>query len=224
MPAVNRVNDTSQLLSAIFLPSTGCVMRFWYYMQGTDAPAHLNIKIKTSSAADSAMKTLWTKGVSQGDAWQKAVVHIPATKNYQMVIEAHRAHKIHSKIAIDDVSFSKECRPSLTATLDPRQVTPSPPPGCKSGEYKCGSDAQCIPAEKYCNFVADCTNKADEKYCPDKCTFEDKDSKTCRWYNSWYYDQMDWTLHQGQTPSNDTGPSYDHTLGTGKGNDFLFTF
>lgn len=177
--------------------------------------------MKTSAAADSVMKTLWfkdrvTSADSYSDDWYKAVVYIPAanTKNYQIVIEVQRQHENHSPFSIDDISFSKECRPSLTATLDPRPVTPSPPPGCKSGEYKCGTDPQCIPAEKYCNFVADCKNGADEKYCPDKCTFEDKaiGMKTCRWYNSWFYDQMDWVVHQGQTPSNDTGPPNDHTL------------
>ena len=193
-------------------------MRFWYYMLERHV-AHLSIQMKTSAASESLMQTLWSQSKEGGDMWKKAVVSIPfGDKNYQIVIEALRAHLNYTvPLAIDDVSFSKECRPSLTATLDPRPVNPSPAPGCQKGEFKCGTDSQCVPIEKYCNFVADCANKADELNCPDKCNFEDKDSQTCKWYNSWFYDQMDWTLHKGETPSNDTGPKNDHTLGTGKG-------
>lgn len=212
---VNKPNETARLLSAIFLPSTGCVMRFFYYMYSpTNTPATLSIKLKTSSAAESVMQTLWTANKDQGDMWKKGVVHIPGAKNYQMVIEARRTHARHSPIAIDDVSFSKECKPSMTATLDPKPLTPSPPPGCQSGQFSCGN-GQCISADKYCNFVTDCKNGADESKCPAKCDFEKKDG--CRWYNAWFYDQMDWVVHQGLTPSNDTGPPYDHTTGTGKG-------
>lgn len=31
---------------------------------------------------------------------------------------------------------------------------------------------------------------------------------------------MDWTVHQGKTPSNGTGPPFDHTKGTKDGEGF----
>jgi len=134
-----KPNETARLLSPVFTPSAnGCSMRFFYHMFGRDGvpPSTLSIKLKTSSAAESIMQTLWTMNSNQGDMWTKVVVHIPATKNYQIVIEAKRTYSHHSSVSIDDVSFSKDCQPSLIATLDPRPVTPSPPPGCQSGEFR----------------------------------------------------------------------------------------
>ena len=38
-------------------------------------------------------------------------------------------------VAVDDVSFSKECKVDFTATLNPYPLTPTPPQGCQSGEF-----------------------------------------------------------------------------------------
>ena len=48
------------------------------------------------------------------------------------------------------------------------------------------------------------------------CTFE---AGFCQWKNmrNSKLDQFDWTLWNGSTPSRNTGPSNDHTLGTSRG-------
>ena len=56
---------------------------------------------------------------------------------------------------------------------------------------------------------------ADEARCPSLCDFENNDG--CKWFNARFSDIMDWTVHQGKTPSNGTGPPYDHTKGTKDG-------
>ena len=50
------------------------------------------------------------------------------------------------------------------------------------------------------------------------CTFE---TGLCGWSNG-LQDVFDWTRRRGRTPSGGTGPSVDHTLGTGAGY-YLYT-
>ena len=47
------------------------------------------------------------------------------------------------------------------------------------------------------------------------CDFE---KGTCSWTNPTGIDDFDWILGRGNTPSTNTGPSSDHTLGNPKGN------
>ena len=69
-----------------------------------------------------------------------------------------------------------------------------------------------VPASKVCDFVADCTDATDEAACGN-CTFE---AGLCG-YRQAGDDDMDWTLQAGPTPSGNTGPDHDHTLGTPAG-------
>ena len=64
-----------------------------------------------------------------------ASIDILSTKNYQVVIEGRRGVNYLGDIAIDDISFTTGCNPDNKATLDPNFVTPSPPPGCQSGQF-----------------------------------------------------------------------------------------
>ena len=54
---------------------------------------------------------------------------------------------------------------------------------------------------------------------PLACTFESGD--TCSWSNN-REGEAAWLLTSGSTPSADTGPSYDHTVGDGTGH-YLYT-
>lgn len=42
------------------------------------------------------------------------------------------------------------------------------------------------------------------------CDFENQDF--CNWMNLEGLDDFDWRLMTGETPTPDTGPSYDHTM------------
>ena len=68
-----------------------------------------------------------------------------------------------------------------------------------------------------CDFVNDCENKNDEYQCIASCDLEGDD--TCGWHNSLEND-MDWSVWQGKTPSNGTGPPFDHTRGNKYGMHF----
>ncbi|XP_052259240.1 uncharacterized protein LOC127863655 isoform X2 [Dreissena polymorpha] len=47
------------------------------------------------------------------------------------------------------------------------------------------------------------------------CNFDN--DTNCIWHNVHAGDNFNWTLHQGETPSENTGPTYDHTTGTPQG-------
>ena len=52
----------------------------------------------------------------------------------------------------------------------------------------------------------------------DQCDFE---SGLCTFLNDQTQDQFDWTRQTGRTTSANTGPTTDHTLGTGSGKEGL---
>ena len=133
-------------------------------------------------------------------------------KNFQFVIEGKRGSSYRGDISIDDISFVGDCVVDSTATLDPNPVSPSPAPGCASGEFSCNSkDHQCIPLDQICNFRNDCRNGYDESFCPSTCDFES--GTMCKWFNSYWSDLiLDWKLHLASSPSvNGTGPPADNT-------------
>ena len=68
-----------------------------------------------------------------------------------------------------------------------------------------------------CDFVDDCGDNSDETAdtCQSytRCNFE---NDMCQWSQD-TTDSFDWKRQAGGTPSGGTGPTYDHTLGTGSG-------
>ena len=85
--------------------------------------------------------------------------------------------------------------------------------------FSCG-DGQCIPCfqnDCLCNFVTECSNKADENGCQLSCDFEN--NTTCGWIND-ENNAINWSIYHGYTPTNETGPPYDHTTRTRKGSVF----
>ncbi|KAH3819061.1 hypothetical protein DPMN_120791 [Dreissena polymorpha] len=42
-------------------------------------------------------------------------------------------------------------------------------------------------------------------------------SSNCPWHNVASLDQMNWIVHNGSTPTDDTGPTVDHTFGNNSG-------
>ena len=78
----------------------------------------------------------------QGNKWNADTAYIKTYTTFQVVIEAtifnRGAYNFNNEgyIAMDDISFSKECKVDFSATLNPFPLTPTAPQGCQSGEFR----------------------------------------------------------------------------------------
>ena len=78
----------------------------------------------------------------QGNKWNADTAYIKTYTTFQVVIEAtifnRGAYNFKNEgyVAVDDISFSKECKVDFSATLNPLPLTPTPPAGCQSGEFR----------------------------------------------------------------------------------------
>ena len=78
---------------------------------------------------------------------------------------------------------------------------------CNNNRNYCYSEAQT------CDLTNDCGDNTDETSCTNvRCNF---DTNLCNWKNVQGEDDFDWTRNRGSTGSYGTGPSTDHTTGTG---------
>ncbi|XP_071165493.1 leukocyte tyrosine kinase receptor-like isoform X2 [Mytilus edulis] len=94
---------------------------------------------------------------------------------------------------------------------------------CSVKQFSCG-DNSCISIDKICDFREDCLNGQDESNitCDSLplgayCNFDSPN--WCGWHNvksgDLIKDDLDWKWHTGSTPTQDTGPTEDHTTGNG---------
>ncbi|XP_072933759.1 tyrosine-protein kinase receptor [Epargyreus clarus] len=122
-------------------------------------------------------------------------------------------------------------RPSLVSLAQPLphiavdnirmvECLPEPPVfngECQHGQLKCRimSKESCIKLQQVCDLVKDCDDGIDERQNCDKmpfgsyCNFE---QDTCGFENV-PQPILKWSRHNGPTPTDKTGPNYDHTCG-----------
>ncbi|PFX16283.1 Neurotrypsin [Stylophora pistillata] len=174
-----------------------CKLRFYYHLYGVGIGT-----LRVLAADRYSQQTLWTKSYSQLNEWGRAEVPLfNLSSSFYVTFEGeHSGHSPHGDIAIDDISFTPECRPAPHENVT-----------CKEGTFPCGS-GECISLSKQCDFTDDCYDASDELSCgltPGRCDFE---ADMCHWQNL-TDDDFDWERHTGSTASFDTGPYYDHTKG-----------
>ena len=103
--------DSAQLWSPPIAPSTlSCAMRFFSHMHGHGL-GNLTVYIRTTG--DGNMTSVHhDNGIEHMDVnkWMRNEVQLVSSKEYQVIIEATVGTAGDSDIAIDDVSFTPDCR------------------------------------------------------------------------------------------------------------------
>ncbi|XP_034171879.1 anaplastic lymphoma kinase isoform X1 [Osmia lignaria lignaria] len=113
----------------------------------------------------------------------------------------------NSSIAIDNIRLI-DCFPESTPLGT----------ACTKDMFRC-NNGSCLNRTRVCDLTKDCADGEDEERDCDKipenarCDFE---HGWCGWRNV-PGRPLNWTLHRGATPSEKTGPSYDHTYRNASG-------
>ncbi|XP_062284207.1 MAM and LDL-receptor class A domain-containing protein 1 [Scomber scombrus] len=211
--------QASEILSKTLLPSSNCTLRLFYYSLD-DATTRLTAQSRTQrSGVDDTV--LWLRENSQSYSWQRAEVTFSSSVNCKIVFRYEQSDGHRGLVALDDISFSKDCvfdptnseLPDTSPTSAPPTTSPAPTSAptnpCQDNEFFCWRSAGkvCILASLQCNYHPDCPQREDEDGCG-PCTFE---SNECQWL-----DTSDGPRRwQRQKASDNTEPPTDHTTETG---------
>lgn len=198
----------AKISSATFLPSPGnCHFRFWYMMRDhQNASLRIFVKETSASVKETSASVKETSVIEErkdiilfqsvGSSeylWIPENLPITFARYFKIEIEAWVGAEVNGDVAIDDISFSSECRTSA----------------CSDDEFQCPSQG-CISNTRVCDFRRDCGDSSDEKRCPDRCNFEEN---ACGWEEG-DSDGLNWVLAEANDANcgtDQTGPFTDST-------------
>lgn len=221
-------SQMSEILSKTLLPSSNCTVRFFFFSL-EDAAATLTAQFRTQQSGSDDVVLWCRKNSQQSYSWQRAEVTFSSSDNSKIVFRYERADGPRGLVALDDISFSRECifdpdnnkLPDTSSTSAPPtssntptspaipSTSTAPTSPCQGNEFYCwrSADEVCILAALKCDYHPDCPEGEDEDDCG-PCTFE---SGQCQWTDT-SDGQSRWQRHKA---SNGTEPPTDHTTETG---------
>ncbi|XP_017761306.1 PREDICTED: leukocyte tyrosine kinase receptor isoform X2 [Eufriesea mexicana] len=196
----------AQILSPM-IPQTGlhCVLEIALY-QVEMKNGTINLLIITSDADWIAAK----KSGNNYAKWEKTVFKLGViTQPHHLLLEILTRYS-NSSVGVDNLRLV-DCFPEST----PVKMA------CTEGDaymFRC-KNGSCLKRAHVCDLTKDCADGDDEEFDCDKmpentrCNFE---HGWCGWRNV-PGRPLNWTLNRGATPSERTGPSYDHTYRNASG-------
>ncbi|XP_065118167.1 MAM domain-containing protein 2-like [Paramisgurnus dabryanus] len=196
--------DTARIISSECTDIQHQCLQFWYHMYGSSSTMGLSVYHLQGNVA----KEVWKQRENQGDIWYRALVDLRPTGKFQVIFEGRRGSTSLSDVSIDDVSLHRGSCDDLTnplppgpiqTTTRPTQTTPRP------------TQTTPRPIETTAGPIQTTTSDGGSAVCSLNCDF---DGDICAW-SQMPTDAFDWTRHTGSTPSSMTGPSSDHTTGSG---------
>lgn len=172
-------------LSSMTVLAGECRVTFHYYMFGRQVNS-LSLHMRYFKDTSDAAKEVWHRDGSQGDFWQRQHVDMTDQRDRQLVFALRSGNGPKDAIALDDISFSRNCRFSSSSLPDRPRATTSPAPvvpkpgSCGRQQFACLSDGACVPSDRVCDLREDCADGSDEKNCLlPRCGFDD--GTLCGW-------------------------------------------
>lgn len=205
-----KMGNKARIYSPVFQTSNSgrCRMRFFYYMYGINVNA---LNIYTEQFELGPMVLAWNLTGQQGNSWLRAEIPLTSEAPFRVLIEAVVGSGYKGDIGLDDISFTPDCVIiSAEATLPVALTTPSV---CGAGKRPC-KNGKCLPSNVFCNFRPDCDDGSDETQCPILTNFEDG---TFQYWHNDPKNNFNWTVNSNGNPTQNTGPSQDHTTFTASG-------
>ncbi|XP_010791150.1 MAM and LDL-receptor class A domain-containing protein 1-like, partial [Notothenia coriiceps] len=101
---------------------------------------------------------MWAAAGNHGNQWSYANVILSNPAEFTVSFQAEVGGDVWTDIALDDLSFTKECTAG-------GPVTPQPAT-CSGDQYQCLFSPQCIPESWRCDGELDCGDQSDEDECP----------------------------------------------------------
>ncbi|KAG8443235.1 hypothetical protein GDO86_011877, partial [Hymenochirus boettgeri] len=198
----NTFSQMAELRSPEFSQSgSGCTLTFWYYNYGISVGAAEMLLLPENEKTPTV---IWRIYYNQGYQWLKVSIQLGRLlQPFQLSLNKISLGFYDGVSAIDDIHFENCALPPAMQRCD----TPE--------HFWCTETKACISNLLVCDLIDDCGDGSDEDNCnPElQCNFE---NGFCNWVQD-SEDDFDWTRIHGSTPTLDTGPMKDHTLGTAKG-------
>ncbi|KAL1006836.1 hypothetical protein UPYG_G00077810 [Umbra pygmaea] len=187
--------------------ASGCTMTFWHFNSGVSVgAAEMSLRIAGVDNITTLWQTLYNKGIH----WNQVTVQLGRiTQPFQLTLAKISLGVFDGVSALDDISFQNcSLPPAVEAGLCPSDTL-----------FHCRRSRACVEHLQLCDLVDDCGDGSDEENCSPEmmCDFEEG---LCNWTQEQSLkggDIFDWTHIQGPTPTLETGPWKDHTLGNTNG-------